>query len=150
MTALIEEIRYERHRRRPRCLTRRRVVRTSAAAVEPAAATAPAKAPVASTARYAANVPSSVLTPDNVETRIGPLKFFDGLPDADTVKKVYDNLDFARGVETFMAGIPATSVQALKNGFIEAGFPPNGRHRHHRESRGRPLRVPDAERDGDL
>ena len=25
-----------------------------------------------------------------------------------------------------MAGIPATSVQALKNGFIEAGFPPNG------------------------
>ena len=95
-------------------------------AAEPAAATAPAKAPVASTAKYAAKVPSSILTPDSVETRIGPLKFFDGLPDADTVKKVYDNLDFARGVEAFMAGIPATSVQALKNGFIEAGFPPNG------------------------
>ncbi len=41
------------------------------------------------------------------------------------MQTVYDNLDFARGVEAFMAGIPATSVQALKNGFIEAGFPPN-------------------------
>ena len=60
-----------------------------------------------------------------MQTRVGTLKFSDGLPDDDTVKKVYDHLDFARGVEAFMAGIPATSVEALKRGFIEAGFPPN-------------------------
>ena len=47
-----------------------------------------------------------------MQTRIGTLKFFDGLPDAETVQKVYDNLDFARGVEAFLAGIPATSVYA--------------------------------------
>jgi len=76
--------------------------------------------------KYKAEVPKSITTPDAVETRIGTLKFHDGLPDAETVKKVYDNIDFARGVEAFLAGIPATSVQALKNGFIEAGFPPNG------------------------
>jgi hypothetical protein len=80
----------------------------------------------ASAQKYKADVPKSIITPDSVETRIGTLKFKDGLPDAETAKKVYDNLDFARGVEAFLAGIPATSVQALKNGFIEAGFPPNG------------------------
>jgi hypothetical protein len=75
--------------------------------------------------KYKAEVPSSVQTPASVKTRIGTLKFKDGLPDAETVRKVYDNLDFLRGVEAFQAGIPATSVEALKQGFTEAGFPPN-------------------------
>ena len=79
----------------------------------------------ASAQKFKADVPASITTPDSVETRIGTLKFHDGLPDADTAKKVYDNIDFGRGVEAFLAGIPATSVQALKNGFIEAGFAPN-------------------------
>jgi hypothetical protein len=76
--------------------------------------------------KYKADVPASIVTPDTVETRIGTLKFHDGLPDAATTQKLYDTIDFGRGVEAFLAGIPATSVQALKNGFIEAGFPPNG------------------------
>jgi hypothetical protein len=75
--------------------------------------------------KFKANVPKSIVTPASVKTRIGTLKFDDGLPDAATVKKVYDSIDFGRGVEAFLAGIPATSVQALKNGFIEAGFAPN-------------------------
>ena len=94
-------------------------------AAEPPAAAAPAKAPAAPTAKYAAKVPASVTTPDTVQTRIGTLKFSDGLPDADTVKKVYDNLDFVRGVEAFLLGMPAASVQAMRRGFIEGGFPPN-------------------------
>jgi hypothetical protein len=80
----------------------------------------------ASAQKYKADVPKSIITPDSVETRIGTLKFEDGLPDQDTARKIYDSLDFSRGVEAFLAGIPATSVQALKNGFVEAGFPPNG------------------------
>jgi hypothetical protein len=44
----------------------------------------------------------SISTPDSVETPIGTLKFFDGVPTDDTVKKVYDNLDRMRGC----AGIP--------------------------------------------
>ena len=80
---------------------------------------------MASTAKYAAKVPPSVTTPDTVQTRIGTLKFIDGLPDADTVKKVYDNLDFVRGVEAFLLGMPAANVQGLRRGFIEGGFPPN-------------------------
>ena len=52
-------------------------------------------------------------------------EFFDGLPDEATVQKVYDNLDFGRGVEAFIAGIPATSVYALCEGFSQAGFKSN-------------------------
>jgi hypothetical protein len=44
------------------------------------------------------DIPSEITTPDSVETRLGTLKFFDGLPDKATVEKVYDNLDFQRGV----------------------------------------------------
>ena len=76
-------------------------------------------------AKYAAKVPASITTPDTVQTRIGTLKFSDGLPDADSVKKVFDNLDFVRGVEAFLLGMPAASVQAMRLGFIEGGFPPN-------------------------
>jgi hypothetical protein len=75
--------------------------------------------------KFAAKVPPSIQTPDSVPTRLGALKFFDGLPDDETVKKVYDQLDFGRGVETFMAGIPATSVYALCEGFAKAGFKAN-------------------------
>ena len=39
--------------------------------------------------KYAARVPRSIQTPDTVQTRIGTLKFFDGLPEEETVKKVY-------------------------------------------------------------
>ena len=56
--------------------------------------------------KYKARIPPSVTTPDTVETRIGTLKFKDGLPDAETVRKVYDNLDFARGMQAFMTGCP--------------------------------------------
>jgi hypothetical protein len=54
--------------------------------------------------KFKADVPKSIVTPDTVETRIGALKFHDGLPDAETAKKVYDNLDFARGSRPFWRG----------------------------------------------
>ena len=48
-------------------------------------------------AKYKADVPASVLTPDTVQTKLlGELKFFDGMPDKDTVRKTYDFLDVAR------------------------------------------------------
>lgn len=75
--------------------------------------------------KYKADVPKSITTPDSVETRIGTLKFFDGLPDKETAQKVYDHLDFSRGVEAFMAGMPAASAYAMGEGFKQAGIMPN-------------------------
>ncbi|HEV7335970.1 MAG TPA: DUF1254 domain-containing protein [Bosea sp. (in: a-proteobacteria)] len=75
--------------------------------------------------KFSAQVPADITTPDTVQTRIGTLKFFDGLPDGETVKKVYDNLDFVRGVEAFLSGIPAASVYAACEGLGEVGVKRN-------------------------
>ena len=72
--------------------------------------------------KYKADVPDSILTPDTVETRLGTLRFKDGAPDAETVKLAYDNLDFMRGVQAFLDGIPAASVYAMCKGFEGAGM----------------------------
>ena len=74
---------------------------------------------------YAAKVPSYITTPNTVQTRIGTLKSFDGLPEPETVQRVYDNLDFSRGVETFLSGIPAASVYAACEGVSQAGVKRN-------------------------
>src|SRR3984885_10742644 len=76
--------------------------------------------------KYSAKVPSYITTPDTVQTRIGTLKFFDGLPDQETVQKVYDNLDFTRGTEAFLSGIPAASLYAVCEGLSQAGVKRNG------------------------
>jgi hypothetical protein len=66
-------------------------------------------------------IPPSITTPDSVDTPIGTLKFFDGFPDDATVQKVYDNLDFSRGVQAFMSGMPGTSLVGMRKGFEKLG-----------------------------
>lgn len=75
--------------------------------------------------KYSAHVPSDITTPDSAETRIGPLKFFDGVPDEATVQKVYDQLDFSRGIEAFLSGMPAASVYAFCRGLDQVGIKRN-------------------------
>lgn len=71
---------------------------------------------------YNHKIPEKIMTPDTVETSIGTLNFFDGMPDEATVAKVYDNLDRLRGVETFLNGIPATSIEGLRLGHVDLGI----------------------------
>ncbi|MCK1474439.1 DUF1254 domain-containing protein, partial [Bradyrhizobium sp. 197] len=65
--------------------------------------------------------PPYLVTPNTVETRIGTLKFIDGFPDEATAAKVYDNLDFQRGVQAYLAALPAVSIEAFLKGFAEFG-----------------------------
>ena len=67
-------------------------------------------------------IPEYIMTPDKVETRIGTLEFFDGIPTKETAAKLYDNLDFLRGVETFLNGVPATSVEGIRLGMERLGL----------------------------
>ena len=53
--------------------------------------------------------PAAITTPDSVETRLAR-SFTDGFPDDATVQKVYDNLDFQRGVQAFLTAMPAASL----------------------------------------
>ena len=75
--------------------------------------------------KYAAEVPESVTTPDKLHTELlGDLEFFDGMPSKATVKKAYDFLDFSRGTQAFLDGMPAASIYGLLEGFKEAGVNP--------------------------
>ncbi len=58
-------------------------------------------------------IPESIMTPNRVETSIGTLEFYDGLPSKETSKKVFDYLDTARGMQVFLSAIPAASLEAL-------------------------------------
>jgi hypothetical protein len=65
---------------------------------------------------YNTPIPSEIMTPDTVETSLGTLKFFDGVPTRETAEVVYDNLDRMRGVEAFLNAMPGASVYALVKG----------------------------------
>jgi hypothetical protein len=67
-------------------------------------------------------IPPEIMTPDTVETRIGTLKFFDGFPTKETGQKVYDDLDFIRGVEVFLNFVPAASIEAIRRGSESVGL----------------------------
>ena len=71
--------------------------------------------------KYKTDIPTKILTPNQVNTRIGKLEFYDGMPTQATLKKVYDNLDFMRGVEVFLNFVPAASVEAMRLGMKDMG-----------------------------
>jgi hypothetical protein len=70
---------------------------------------------------YNTEIPGKIMTPDNVQTRIGTLKFVDGVPTAETAQKVYDNLDFQRGTQVFLNFVPATNMEGMRLGNVERG-----------------------------
>jgi hypothetical protein len=69
--------------------------------------------------------PPQISTPDRVETRLGTLEYRDGIPNAETAAKLYDNLDLIRGVETFLNGFSGVSMYAIRKGFRDAGVKDN-------------------------
>tara|TARA_R100000027_G_scaffold7932_3_gene5976 strand:+ start:1374 stop:2921 length:1548 start_codon:yes stop_codon:yes gene_type:complete len=70
---------------------------------------------------YNHKIPEKIMTPDTVETSIGTLEFFDGMPKPDTVDVLYTNLFRSRAMETFLNGIPATSIEGLLEGMESIG-----------------------------
>ncbi len=72
-----------------------------------------------------AETPKSVTTPDRVETRIGTLEYKDGAPNKETVEKVYDNLDFMHGVESFVNAYQGASTYAIREGLLNMGVEDN-------------------------
>jgi hypothetical protein len=63
----------------------------------------------------------SISIPDKVETSIGTLKFFDGVPTDATIDKLYDNLDRMRGVEVYLNNQGAGSLNAMRTGNASIG-----------------------------
>ena len=65
--------------------------------------------------------PEGIATPNTLNTSIGELNFFDGVPKKETAEKVYDYLDFHNGVDAFLKGIQIASMEGLKRGILEFG-----------------------------
>ena len=65
---------------------------------------------------FNSKIPEKIMTPDKVDTHFGTLDFVDGVPTEETTRKVYDHLDYIRGVEVFLNFIPATSIEGLRLG----------------------------------
>lgn len=64
----------------------------------------------------------SISIPDKVDTSIGKLEFFDGVPaNKGTVDKVYDNLDRMRGTQVFLDNVGAVSMYSVRKGLDGAG-----------------------------
>ena len=49
------------------------------------------------------DIPETILTPDTVQTRLGPLEYFDGYPKPNTVKKVYGEEKVAIKKELYLS-----------------------------------------------
>jgi hypothetical protein len=56
-----------------------------------------------------------------IETLMGTLKFIEGFPDDATVEKVFEDLDFQRGVQAFLTAMSAASPAAMRRGLLEFG-----------------------------
>ncbi len=72
-----------------------------------------------------ADIPAGLKTPDRVETQIGTLEYKDGAPSAATTQKIYDSLDYIRGVDAFMNSFSGASALAIRKGFHSIGAEDN-------------------------
>ena len=66
-------------------------------------------------------IPASVTTPAEVETRLGTLRFVDGVPTEETAEKIWDNQDFSRAVESMIMTTPTASLQGFRRGIQKWG-----------------------------
>ena len=67
-------------------------------------------------------IPASITTPSKVESPIGTLEYFDGIPTKETITSVYDYVDRARAVEAFINMTPAASMYWLRQGSRDVGM----------------------------
>jgi hypothetical protein len=72
-------------------------------------------------ARVSSETLKSLSAPDSVETRIGRLDFKDGVPSAETARKVYDTLDFTRALNVYNNSFRGASALAIKKGMESIG-----------------------------
>lgn len=71
--------------------------------------------------KMSTEVPPGIATPDVLETRLGTLTSFDGVPDLATTQKVYDNLDLQRATQAYLSTIQISSMSAMRTGMLSFG-----------------------------
>lgn len=64
-------------------------------------------------------------TPNKIDSRIGTLEFADGMPNKETLDKVYDHLDFIHGFNAVVNTMQGVNFHALHKGFLDVGVKDN-------------------------
>ena len=67
-------------------------------------------------------IPKNLTTPDKVQTSIGKLEFFDGVPVGSTREMLQDFVARGRAVEAFINMTPAASMYSLRRGHRDFGL----------------------------
>ncbi|MFI0842365.1 DUF1254 domain-containing protein [Mesorhizobium sp. IMUNJ 23232] len=62
-----------------------------------------------------------VAVPDKIESSIGPLNLHYGYPSADTVDKIYDNLDRSRALQAYLLAIPIVNQAGMRESIRQFG-----------------------------
>lgn len=62
-----------------------------------------------------------VAVPDKVDSSIGTLHLHDGYPDADTIQKIYDNLDESRSLQAYLLAIPIVNQAGMRDALRKFG-----------------------------
>jgi len=68
-------------------------------------------------------IPEGIETPNTMETHLGTLTSFDAVPDKETARKIYDDLDLRRATDAFLAALPIASMAAMESGLRSLGEP---------------------------
>jgi hypothetical protein len=62
-----------------------------------------------------------VAVPDKIESSIGTLNLNYGYPSADTVEKIYDNLDRSRALQAYLMAIPIVNQAGMRDSLRKFG-----------------------------
>src|SRR3974390_2030288 len=66
-------------------------------------------------------IPPGVAVPDKIESSLGTLNLSYGYPNADTVEKIYDNLDRSRALQAYLLAIPIVNQAGMRDSIRQQG-----------------------------
>ncbi len=71
--------------------------------------------------KYSTPIAPGVAVPDKIETSIGTLNLSYGYPSAETVAKIYDNLDRSRALQAYLMAIPIVNQAGMRDSLGQFG-----------------------------
>jgi hypothetical protein len=71
--------------------------------------------------KYSTPIAPGVAVPDKIESSLGTLNLSYGYPSADTVEKIYDNLDRSRALQAYLMAIPVVNQAGMRDSLGQFG-----------------------------
>jgi hypothetical protein len=81
----------------------------------------PVGAPADSRFKFSTLMSPGIAVPDRIESSIGTLNLRYGYPKADTVEKIYDNLDRSRALQAYLMAIPIVNQAGMRDSLRKFG-----------------------------